>query len=159
MTTEPSTRMPKSIAPRERRLAAIPICPMPRAGKEHRHRDGGGDEQAGAQVAEEEEEDGDDQDRPGDEVVLDRVDDLVDQFGAVVDGFQDDVFGQGLAHDLQALFQRRGHFTAVLPHEHEAEAEDHFALPLAGDRPAAQFMADAHLGDIARPAPARRHGR
>ncbi len=33
MTTEPSTRMPKSIAPSESRLAAIPISCIPRAAK------------------------------------------------------------------------------------------------------------------------------
>ncbi len=128
-----------------------PHLPHAEGGKEHRHGDGSGNEETGAQVAQEEKEDGDDENRAGNEVVLHRLDDVIDQFGAVVDGLKNNVFGQRLAHFLQTLFQRRRHFAAVLPHEHETEAENHFPFPLRGDGAATQFVVDAHFGNITHP--------
>ena len=45
---------------------------------------------------------------------------------------------------------------AVLAHEHEAEAEDDLALAVGGDGPAADLVADLHVGHVADADRARR---
>ena len=57
-------------------------------GEQHRQRNGQGDDQPGPQVAEEDEQHRDDQQAALEQVLAHRVDDVVDQLGAVVDGLR-----------------------------------------------------------------------
>ena len=61
----------------------------------------------GPQVAEEGEENRDHQQRARQQVVLDRVDDVVHQFRAVIEHLDDHVFGQRLLHFGEFVFQAR----------------------------------------------------
>ena len=72
ITTELSTTMPKSMAPRLSRLAAMPKRSMPVEGEQHRQRDRQRHDQRRPQVAQEREQDGDDQQPAFEQVVLAR---------------------------------------------------------------------------------------
>ena len=91
MTTELSTTRPKSMAPRLSRLAAMPNRNMPQKANSIDSGMARATISAGPQVAEEQEQDGDDQQAALEQVAADRVDDVIDQFGAVVDGLDLDV--------------------------------------------------------------------
>ena len=96
MTTELSTTRPKSMAPRLSRLPAMPKRSMPQKANSIDSGMASGHDQPGPQVAQEEEQHRDDQQAALEQVAAHRVDDVVDQLGAVVDGL-----------DLDAGRQRR----------------------------------------------------
>ena len=62
-TTELSTTMPKSIAPRLSSVPAMPTCSMPQKPNSIDSGIASGHDQPGPQVAQEDEQDGDDQQR------------------------------------------------------------------------------------------------
>ena len=85
-TTELSTTMPKSIAPRLNSVPAMPACSMPQKPKSIAM----GIAMATinpAQVAEKHEQDDDHQQSAVEQITPHGVDNLIDQVGAVVDGF------------------------------------------------------------------------
>ncbi len=80
--------------------------------------------------------------------MLDCLDHLVDQFRAVVDGLQNNVFGKRRLHPVQRLLKVAGHLPAVLTHEHEAQTQNGLAFSLVGDRAPAQLVPDGHLRHV-----------
>ena len=77
--------MPKSMAPRLSRLAAMPKRNMPMKANSIDSGMAGGDDQRRPQVAQEQEQNGDDEQAALQQVVAHRIDDEIDQLGAVVD--------------------------------------------------------------------------
>ena len=118
-------------------------------GDHHRQRDGQGDDHTGAQVAEEDEQDGDDQQAALEEVAAHRVDDVIHQFGAVVDHLDLDARWQEGPQLVELGLEPAGDRMRVLAHEQEAEAEHRLAAAVGGHRATADLVADADLGDIA----------
>ena len=91
ITTELSTIMPKSMAPRLSRLAAMPNRSMPAKANSIDSGIASGHDQRRPQIAQEGEQHGDDQQPPFEQVLAHRVDHVIDQLGAVVDGLDFDV--------------------------------------------------------------------
>ena len=119
-----------------------------RKGKQHRKRNGQGNDEPRPQVAQEGEQHGDDQQTAFHQVFADRVDDVIDQFGAVVNNLYFHVRGEVLLDFLEPLAQLLGDAVAVFAHEHKAQPIDHLPLARGGDRPAADFVANLHLGHV-----------
>ena len=116
-----------------------------------------GHDQRRPQVAQEGEQHGDDQQAAFEQVLAHRVDDVVDQFGAVVDRLDLHVRRQASPRSTSSLsFMAQVTVVAVLAHQHEAQAQHHFALAVGRDGPAADFVADRHVGHVARRGSARR---
>ena len=142
MITELSTIRPKSIAPRLIRLPAMPARSIRSKAKSIESGIAGGHDQPGPQVAEEDEEHGDDEERPLEEVLLHRVQHVVDErrCGRRRSATSTPV-GQGLPDLLQPGLEPRRDVVAVLAHQHEAEAEHDLALAVGGHRAAADLAA------------------
>ena len=61
-------------------------------------------------------------------------------------------FGGSVGLDLvQPVFHVPGDFVAVLAHQHEAQAENHFALAVCRDGPSPNFMTNLHVGHVLYP--------
>ena len=74
------------------------------AREQHRERDGSRHDQPGPEVAEEGEKNRDDEECAGEQVVLHRADDIVHEFGAVIENLQPHILGQLFLHFVQAVF-------------------------------------------------------
>ena len=79
------------------------------------------------------------------------MDGLGDQFGAVIEGVDEDALGQGLV-DLSDLgFDVGHHLPRVAPHQHHHHAGHRLAVAVPGDRPLPQHRGEPHLADIGNP--------
>ena len=86
---------------------------------------------------------------PSNRLFLTVLDDVIDQFGAIVDGLDLDVRRQRGLDFVEPVLHGPGDFVGVLAHQHEAQAEHDFALAVGRDRAAANLRADRHLGHVA----------
>ena len=118
-------------------------------GEHHRQRDGQGHDQPRPQVAQEDEEDRNHQDRPFEQVLPHRLENLVHQLGPLVDRLDLHPCGQGRLDLLHALAHAAGDLVAVLAHQHEAQAQDDLALARGRGGPAPDLVAFDHLADVA----------
>ncbi len=119
----------------------------PDHGEQHGERNGAGDDQRAAHVAEQQEQHGDDQDAAFQQVALNRTDGLFNQFGAVIDGRESHVGGQGSAHLAHLLVHGKRHGAGVRAFEHHRDAQDGFFAVVRG-RALAQSAALGDGGDI-----------
>ena len=103
ITTAPSTIRPKSIAPERHEVGRHAEQPHADEAGQHRQRDHGRDDQRGADVAQEEEQDRDDQQRPLDQVLADRVRRAVDDLGLVVERHDGDAGRQRLPRSRRCV--------------------------------------------------------
>ena len=107
MMTAPSTRIPKSIAPIDSRLAGMRLQVEADEGEQQRQRNGDRDDQPGPHVVQEEDQDHDDQQHAAQQVALDRQRRLVDEVGAVVEGNDLHVLRQDAGVELLRSWPRR----------------------------------------------------
>ena len=121
------------------------------AREEHRKRNRHRHNQSGPQVAQEGKQDGDDQQRPGQQVVFDRANHVVHQFRPVVEHFQLHVRRQELLHLGQLGLERVRHHRAVLAHQHEAQPQHRFAPAIRRHRAAADFVILLHRRHVPHP--------
>ncbi len=123
-------------------------------GEQQRQRDGQCHDGCRPQVAQEQKQHGDDQQAGFQQIGAHRVDDVRDQLGAVVDRDHLDgrlaphVLRKGGLDLLQLVLHGPGDLVAVLANEHKAQAEDTFALAVGRHRPAANLVADGHVGHV-----------
>ena len=85
------------------------------------------------------------------QVVPHRADDVIDQFGAVVDGLDLHIRGERGLDLVQAAFEVPCDFVAVLARQHETQAENHFAPAVCGDGPSSNLVPDLHVGHVLHP--------
>ncbi len=121
-----------------------------RKGEEHRQRDHHRGDDRCTDIAEEQEEDGYHQDRPLNEVLLNRGDGLVHQISSVVNRDGD----YPIRERTIDLFQLGGHClrdtATVLADEHEHRAEHNFSAVLGGSS-STQLSANLHIRNMADP--------
>ena len=101
-------------------------------------------------IAQQQEQDHDHQQRAFQQILLNRLQGLVDQPGAVIHRRCGYPFRQARLDFLQLLAHRAGDGTAVLTHQHEHRAHHHFTTIL-GSRPSAQLQPFFHTGHIFQP--------
>ena len=123
------------------------VHPQEREG--HRQGNGRGDQDSRPDIPQDEEQDQDDEQGAGEEIALDRSDDLLHEIGAIVDEVHLHVLGQELFHLLEPRLQLLGDDLAVFAHQHEAQPQDDFALPLGGHGSPADLVSLPDFGDVA----------
>ena len=103
ITTAPSTIIPKSNAPNERRLAGILAQIEPNRSEQQGKRNGEGDDEGGANIAQKQKQDDRDQDHSLAQVVQHRVQREMKQIAAVQHGNELHAFGQDAIIELLHL--------------------------------------------------------
>ncbi len=120
------------------------------AGKSEQHRQWNGQGHNGrrAQISQKEKQDRNHQQARFKQVLAHRFHDVIDQLGPIINRCHFHIGRQSLLDIRQLVFQGPGHLMTVLAHEHEAQAQNDFALAVGGHRAPADFMANLHVGDI-----------
>ena len=98
-------------------------------------------------VAQEQEQDRDNQQSAFDQILLHRIDGLIDQYSAVIDRLRYDSFRQVAIDLLYALVDSLRYIAAVLANQHKGSAEHHLLAVLSSGT-GAQLLTQAHLGHI-----------
>ena len=140
ITTELSTTMPKSIAPRLSRLAAMPNRSMPEKANSIDSGMARATISAARRLPRNANSTATTSSPPSNRLFLHRVDDVVDQLRAVVDGCDLDVRRQRGLDLVEPVLHRPGDVVRVLAHEHEAQAQHDLALAVGGDGAAADLV-------------------
>src|SRR5262249_4843504 len=116
--------------------------------EQHRQWDGQGDDQPRTQVAEEQEQDGDDEEPTLEQIIANRADHVIDQFGAVIQLDDFDAGRQRRADFVELGVESACDVVAVLTHQHEAETEDALAFAVRSGGATTDFMARLHVGHV-----------
>ena len=154
ITTELSTTSPKSMAPRLKRLAAMPNCSIPEKAQSIESGMAKATISPARRFPRKMKRTAMTKQAALKEILLDRVDHVVDQLRAVIDGLNLNAGGQRLFDFFELILQRPGDFVAVFAHQHEAQAEHRFAASIGRDRSAANLVSNL---DIRHVADANRH--
>ncbi len=118
-------------------------------GKQHRKRNGRGDNQTGPEIAEEEKQDGDHEGGGEQQVVFHRFQHGVHQIAPVIHRLDFDAGRQTWLDLLELSGQTLRHIVRILAGDEETDAEDGLAGAAIGGTATPDFVPDHDIGDVA----------